>query len=611
MRLKLSLKKPRQLITARKIKLGIRSFLVRFMLPIPSILLVIFIRNNILTYSASNPFTLFTVVILFHSIIGGIVSGIYLSLVTGLMGYISYVNSGVPTEDAASRTIIYIIQTIIVAFIVGKFTNTVRRLREINKKLSYSEEKLRRVIDSVFATIVIAKLDGEIEEINKAFLSIIPVDEETVLEQNIIETYPWSYDPKVQDRLKRSIQDVRLDAPIKYDEILRIGENKYLDVELSIAGIDLDFDGTMDLIMVSGIDISSRKAFEQELIKGREIYSRLINSNILGMAIGDVEGNLKEANKAFLSLVGIKEENFIPGELSLKKLLPEKYKNAEPSATQMLKEKGFYKPLETELIRPDGQKIPIMISGVLVNEEHDDYLRLVVNLSSQKELERKKDEFISIASHELKTPLTTLKGFTQVLQQRLTKRHEDNMRFTTRIDTQINKLTELINELLDMSKIQAGKLSIKKESVDIVEIIKDCISGMEPYVTDQKINFDKNMEPLFINADKFRIEQVLVNFLTNAIKHSKSDGSVNVFVEKSSDQIKVTVEDFGQGIPESMLDKIFEKFYQVKSNDSEEIEGLGLGLYISSEIIQSHGGEIGVESTVNVGSRFYFYLPIS
>lgn len=591
--------------------LNLARFSVKFILPFFTVLFLIFIRSQYLTILPSNPYLFFTLVIFFHAFIGGISSGLFttfLATIAGMYFYEISIQSISLHDENFTRTLVFLIQAIIIATFVGQFRRTTKNLSRINKQLAYNEDKLRNIIDSMFAIITIISLDGKIIEANKNFFDIVPGNKTSITKKNLIYTLPWSYNKDVQNRLRKALRDVEIDKPIKYDDIIKIADNSFLDVEVSVVGVDEDLNGTIDLIIVSATDVSSRKLYEKEISRGKEIYKKLISSNIIGMTVGNFQGQVTEANKAFSDMIGRDIDEIHKG-LDLHEIIPESYAAQKEEATKFLKTNGYYNPLELELMHNNGTKVPVMLSAVALNEERDEYLRLVVDLTSQKELERKKDEFISIASHELKTPLTTLKGYTQILQKRLTERHSENLRFTVTIDNQLNKLNELVNELLDITKIQAGKLAINKTDVNIIEIIRECLLEMDPFVSNHKLNFKPNTEVINVKADKYRISQVITNFLTNAIKYSKSDGDINLSIENKPKEVLVTVEDFGQGISKDKIEHIFEKFYQAESYNPENVEGLGLGLYISSEIIKNHGGKIGVDSLYGSGSKFYFTIP--
>jgi len=226
------------------------------------------------------------------------------------------------------------------------------------------------------------------------------------------------------------------------------------------------------------------------------------------------------------------------------------------------------------------------------------------------ELLRKKDEFISIASHELKTPITSLKGALQIIERTALKGGDIKTveNFIQKAIKQVNKLTELIKDLLDVTKIQSGKLLLSKTQFMLDELITECCGELQIEAEKHTlvIEGDTNVE---IYADRNRLEQVLINLVANAVKYSPEGGKVIISVEKVKEGIKIAVTDFGIGIPENNIHLIFDRFYRVDET-SQRYAGLGLGLYISSEIVRQHGGEIGIESTVGRGSTFWFVIPV-
>jgi signal transduction histidine kinase len=226
-----------------------------------------------------------------------------------------------------------------------------------------------------------------------------------------------------------------------------------------------------------------------------------------------------------------------------------------------------------------------------------------------EELMAKKDEFMSIASHELKTPITSVKASLQLLQRMAENNEalEPVAPFVNKAAKQVNKLTGIIHDLLDVTRIQAGKLELFKADFNLMDMVKECAEGCVS--EDGKHEVIINGDPdIMVYADFNRIDQVLCNLLTNAFKYSPNHEQVVISIEKvSSGRVKVAVTDQGIGIPEDKVEHIFDRFYRVE-NTSQYYSGVGLGLYISSEIINRHQGEIGVVSTFGKGSTFWFTI---
>ena len=235
---------------------------------------------------------------------------------------------------------------------------------------------------------------------------------------------------------------------------------------------------------------------------------------------------------------------------------------------------------------------------------------LLQEIEIRKEAEHKKDEFISIASHELKTPLTSVKGYIQLLERGLVKGDIDLVKsHLSKAQVQLEKLNGLIADLLDISKIESGKLKFNKQYFDLNQLLEGIIEVIHQTHPDFKI-IKNGVVSEKIFGDEMRIEQVIVNFLTNAIKYSPGTHQATLNVELKSGQLYLGVKDNGIGMQPEQVNRVFEKFYRVEET-SHRFQGLGIGLYISAEIIKRHGGQINVKSVYGEGSEFYFTMPIN
>ncbi|WP_113638130.1 ATP-binding response regulator [Nubsella zeaxanthinifaciens] len=234
---------------------------------------------------------------------------------------------------------------------------------------------------------------------------------------------------------------------------------------------------------------------------------------------------------------------------------------------------------------------------------------LLEEIEFRKAAESKKDEFISIASHELKTPLTSVKGYIQLLERGLAKGDIDLVKsHLSKAQIQLEKLNGLIADLLDISKIESGKLKFNKQYFDFDQLLEGIIEVLHQSNPEFKIIKEgKVSTPIF--ADEMRIEQVIVNFLTNAIKYSPGTCEAKLNVRLQNKELYLGVRDYGIGMRPEQVQRVFEKFYRVEET-SQRFQGLGIGLYISSEIIKRHGGQINVKSNYGEGSEFYFTIPI-
>ena len=235
--------------------------------------------------------------------------------------------------------------------------------------------------------------------------------------------------------------------------------------------------------------------------------------------------------------------------------------------------------------------------------------KLLEEIEFRKEAERKKDEFISIASHELKTPMTSIKGYIQLLERSLDKEDLETTRVRLhKVQNQVEKLNLLVADLLDISKIESGKLKFNKKYFSFDKILDHIIEVMQQANPEVKF-LKKGKITTEIFGDEMRIEQVIINFITNAIKYAPDSDEVHFSSELRGDEIYFSVKDFGIGMAKEHQQQIFDKFYRVEET-SERFQGLGIGLYICQEIIERHEGKIGVNSEPDEGSEFYFTIPL-
>lgn len=226
----------------------------------------------------------------------------------------------------------------------------------------------------------------------------------------------------------------------------------------------------------------------------------------------------------------------------------------------------------------------------------------------RKEAEKKKDQFISVASHELKTPLTSIKGYIQLLQRTVETESKDKMKAQlSKVQDQVEKLTTLVTDLLDMSQIESGKLRLNKNFFSIDDLLNHVIEVTQQTSTGVEIS-RTGYAGREVYGDEMRIEQVIINFITNAVKYSPREKKVDIRVKVMSDQVYLGVRDYGIGIDKVHQKEIFEKFYRVEEN-AHRFQGLGIGLFICKQIIENHSGEIGVKNAEGGGSEFYFTIP--
>jgi PAS domain S-box-containing protein len=348
----------------------------------------------------------------------------------------------------------------------------------------------------------------------------------------------------------------------------------------------------------------------QSADRAYRIFIEKMNEGALTL---DKDGNIIYSNSSFAELIntplenviGLPFINFIPGEFkkTVNHLIRTAWEDQECKGEILLSGKGKPVPvlLSMNLLEIDGGiALSIIITDITLQKE---------TLQHKKAME-KKDEFISIASHELKTPVTSIKGYVQLLRYNFQK--EGNglaADLLTKVDLQINKLTNLIGDLLDVKKIENGQLQYKEETFDFNMLVNEIIEETQRVLNNHMIDINLSGS-VSVFGDRNKLEQVITNLLENAGKYSKPGSPISVSSYIKDGNLRLDVKDSGIGIPKNQIDKIFERFFRVSSETENTYSGLGLGLYISAEIIKRHNGKIGVTSEEGKGSTFYFEIPV-
>ncbi|RZK81103.1 MAG: PAS domain S-box protein [Pedobacter sp.] len=270
--------------------------------------------------------------------------------------------------------------------------------------------------------------------------------------------------------------------------------------------------------------------------------------------------------------------------------------------------------IEFRLLDKDGEYRWWLVRAVALKDVEGKVIKWYgtnTDITEQKELQQQKDNFLAVASHELKTPVTSIKAYAQVLEMMLTKSGDTkNAALMSKMDTQLNRLTSLIGDLLDVTKINSGRLQFNNMPFDFNEMVNDIIEDIQLTSGRHQIRSQLGFKGM-VTGDRDRIAQVVVNLLTNAIKYSPDADRIIVYTEDHGSEVQLCVQDFGIGLTRDKQDKVFEQFYRVSGTTEHTFPGLGLGLYISSEIIKQLGGKIWVNSVLGKGSTFCFAIPVS
>jgi two-component system, OmpR family, phosphate regulon sensor histidine kinase PhoR len=342
-----------------------------------------------------------------------------------------------------------------------------------------------------------------------------------------------------------------------------------------------------------------------ELEKQLNSIQAILESMVEGVITVDKDSRIISINSSVEKIFGILKKE------TEGRFLLEAVRNNDIAEiiNKALKNKEFIS-CELDLVWPVKRIFQVNASPILKDNEASGCLIVVHDITEIRRLEQVRSDFVANVSHELKTPLTSIKGFVETLLEGALEDEENSRHFLEIIQEHVNRLDSLINDLLSLSHLESRGIALKKKETDLKALADKVLSGFKSQLKKKHIDARNNMlSDSLIQVDVDKIEQVFTNLIDNAIKFNKENGWINIDIQDERQAIKITVEDSGIGIPERDIPRIFERFYRVDKARSRELGGTGLGLSIVKHIVELHGGTVGVESTEGLGSKFWFILP--
>jgi PAS domain S-box-containing protein len=486
-----------------------------------------------------------------------------------------------------------------------ELATTNEELAESNDELLLSEARFRNLIKQApVAICVIRAEDLIVTEVNDGYLELVGKTREQLEKRLIWEGVAEAaevYSPLMQQVISTGIAFHGREHELVLN---RNGMDETVFIDFVYEPVT-DLKGTVTSIMVVGNDVTDKVTARKE-IEDIEERGRL--------AIEAAEIGTYELSYADQTLKGSKrfDEVFgVTSPVSRAQVLATYHPldaHLSDQAHTIAKETGklFY---ETRIFSADGSVKWIRLQGNVHYDSNGNLKKMlgtVTDITAYKQLQQQKDDFISIASHELKTPLTSLKASLQLLDRMKTSPTALLPKLIEQCNKSMGKISELVEELLNVTRINEGKMLLNKKKFNLIQMVDECCSHVIQLGTHELVvDGERNLE---IVADENRIQQVVINFINNAIKYAPKSKQIFLTIEHSTHSVRFSLRDTGPGIPADKLPHLFERYYRVDPKGIQ-VSGLGLGLYISADIIERHGGEIGAESIEGVGSTFWFTLP--
>jgi len=372
-----------------------------------------------------------------------------------------------------------------------------------------------------------------------------------------------------------------------------------------------DEDGNTHSVLQVAIDVTQRVVSRLEKFKAEDMLRFSVEAANAATWYMDAETREFVVSDRLREIYGLHPEAEVSYDDILNQIPPEYHDKVNTGVLEAVSEgKGY--SLEHPLVSENGKKRWVRALGKMypaMGNRRAHFSGLAIDITEQKQDELRKNDFIGMVSHELKTPLTSLTAIIQLLDIKL-KNHPDPFvaGAAANANKQAKRMTSMINGFLNLSRLESGKLHIIKEKFDMESLIQEVIEETELIVASHCIHFTPNC-PVMVNADRDKIGSVISNLLSNAVKYSPKGKDIEVQCAIAGKNVQISIKDEGMGIKPQDKEKLFERYYRVQSNHTQHISGFGIGLYLCSEIVQRHQGEIWAESQSGQGSTFYFSIP--
>ncbi len=491
-----------------------------------------------------------------------------------------------------------------------------REMEKIEKELIDSEKKFREIFDAAGDFLLYLDVDGRVMDMNKVALNILGLNKEKIIGKSFYNIN-GIFSPEGIKRHREAIEKVICGEKINdYEsDLLTKGGTSYRFL-FSNDVISTE-DGEIRGILIKGKDVTQRQRAWDELVKLEERYRVLAETSADGVLTIDSLGRLTYVNPSFEKMCGRRKSQTLATPFR-DYLSNDSIYAFQQAFIDVRREDEKIENIELELVDAEGSSIPIEvnIAPLKKNEEFAGVVATIRDITERKRIEdelkkseRLKTEFMNIAAHELKSPVTPIKGYLDLIihDEEASEKVKNWAKISLRNS---ERLLKLVGDILDVSRLDSDTMRFEMEKLDTFEILNELVEDMKPAVTGKHLDFIAKIPKDLpgIMGDRNRLSQVFKNLLVNALKFT-DNGSITIRAEEDKDHVKIYVEDTGIGISDDEVQKIFNKFYQAYTGPDRKNEGVGLGLFICKEIVGKHNGKIWAESKLGKGSKFIVRIP--
>ena len=484
-------------------------------------------------------------------------------------------------------------------------------LQNRNIELKDVGEYKKAIIETIHESLIILSVDLRVKSANKGFYNTFRSKPEDTEGRYMFELGNHQWDiPELRRQLSqvqtKNIELVNFEVSHNF---LTIGQKI---MQLNAQRIPMGENDALILLAIE--DITDKRIAEIKLKESEERFKLLLQNAFDIITIFDPDGTIIYESPAIETVLGYTPEERMGKNIMIHSIVhPDDKKKKIEMLERAVASPGENINVEFRLQHKNGsyRTIDAVCRNMLDDIRINGIIATYRDITDRKILEQQKDEFIGIASHELKTPVTSIKAYSQILQDVFSKAHDKkSVELLHKMEAQVDRLNVLIVDLLDFTRIEGGKLKFREEIYDMNKLIKEVAEEMQRASKTHKIKLKLNGQTKMY-GDPFRVGQVITNILSNGIKYSPGAKEIIVSSKSEDDMVTVCVEDFGIGIDANLLDKVFDKFFRVTEPLLNTFPGLGLGLYIAAEIVKRQGGTISATSKKSKGSVFCFSLPLN
>lgn len=484
------------------------------------------------------------------------------------------------------------------------------------QRLIASEASIRRMVKEAPVGMCILKSKLlYVEEINDYFVQLIGKSQQELLSKPY-----WEVNPELEEMYKPIIDSVfetgeAYRASGKAVPLVRNGKEELVYIDF-VFHLMADYDGIKNAILIIANDVTDQILGRKNLENAFEQVRLSKQAAQLGTFDMDMTNNEMLWDEKTRLLFGIYhsdpvsfEKDFIQG---LHEEDQERVKNVVANLSNPAISDGTYDVEYRTISQHDGSLRWVRALGKLYFDDKGKPLRFIgsaLDITNQKMDEQRKNDFIGMVSHELKTPLTSMLAYQQILRKKLKGSTDEFTRVALdKSNQQIRKMTSMINGFLNISHLESGKIKLNKETFDMRVLLQELLEDFHMITNTHEILLHTCSDGM-LHADREKISSVVSNLISNAIKYSPHGKRIEVSCSSAQDNIQVSIRDEGMGIKEEDRKHLFERFYRISTSHRENISGFGIGLYLSKEIVERHGGKIWLESESGIGSTFSFSLP--